>query len=454
MPGIGDFFKSGSIGEQLLVWNLLGSVITTLITPALNELAYEENKLATNVILSPAELADMVTQKIYEQNSAAGEAEQSGINTGRFDAMVRSREGRPELGILIAGLQRLKLPIGSGAPGEVSVTGALQHMGIPEEWWPVILSTSINIPSGAEVMNAWLEGQISEQEAHTRWLAAGNDDTWFQTAYNANGQAPTPMEALELWNRGIIPESGTGPEATSYEQAFLEGPWRNKWLPAFKALRWYVLPPRSVTAAYREGILPRDRAEQFLRDAGVHEADFPLFLQAKVAATTHTDKTLTRTDVVTAYEAKLITQATALTDLGAIGYHGDVALTILKLADLKVERTSQNAAVNRIRTLYTGRKINRGAAAAALTKVMPAGTDTVTLLKYWDIIAAQNVRQLTPAQITEAYVYKLMTQAEADAELQALGYTPYDAWLLLSLKEGKSLPGKPAQGPAPIGLLP
>jgi hypothetical protein len=53
-------------------------------------------------------------------------------------------------------------------------------------------------------------------------------------------------------NRGIIPWSGSGPRSTSFEQAFLEGPWRNKWLGPFRKAAEYFPPPRTITAMYNE----------------------------------------------------------------------------------------------------------------------------------------------------------------------------------------------------------
>ena len=66
------------------------------------------------------------------------------------------------------------------------------------------------------------------------------------------------------------------------------------------------------------------------------------------------------------------------------------------------------------------------------------------LLAGWDVDRSANVRTLTPAQIENAWEFGIMTVDEAMTELGVLGYTPLDAWTLLSIKAKQALPNKPA----------
>jgi hypothetical protein len=67
----------------------------------------------------------------------------------------------------------------------------------------------------------------------------------------------------------------------------------------------------------------------------------------------------------------------------------------------------------------------------------------------WQLENSINVKTLTQSEITDAWKEGIMTEDEALTELGNIGYTPYDAWVLLSLKAKAALPGKPAPGPAP-----
>ena len=69
--------------------------------------------------------------------------------------------------------------------------------------------------------------------------------------------------------RGIIPWDGEGAGVVSFRQAFLEGPWRNKWEPYFRSLADYIPPPRTVTAMVREGAMTDADALKWYRAAGL-----------------------------------------------------------------------------------------------------------------------------------------------------------------------------------------
>lgn len=455
MAGFGDFIgKAGGSAEQLFVWGVLNNIVAAAMTPFVQALTQAALEADPNTPLSPEDAAGLVARFILDQGSGEDQAKKSGLDPAHFDLLVKAAQQPPDLGMIIAAYQRQYIGVGSGDPQEVSLTGALAHNGVPAGWWELVTQLAVQIPSVAEVMNAWLEGQIEEDEARTRYLAAGGDPTWFQTSYNANGQAPTPEEALTMWNRGLIEEGGTGPGAVSYDQAFLEGPWRDKWLTAFKGLRFYRPPPRSITAMWHEGNLPQAKAEGYLADNGVPAEDYGLYLTAVTSKATTADKSLTRAEVTQLFTNGLITETEALADLATIGYHGDTAKDIIALAKLSATRSLATSAISRIKSLYLARKLTRSAAGQALSKVVVSGTDTTALFATWDAELAATVRQLTPAQIENALHYGIFDQATAQAELVTLGYTPYDAWVALSVRQHGPLPGKPPQGPATVGPLP
>jgi hypothetical protein len=65
----------------------------------------------------------------------------------------------------------------------------------------------------------------------------------------------------------------------------------------------------------------------------------------------------------------------------------------------------------------------------------------------WELERAATFRPLTEAQLVAAWGNGVLTQAEAESELVAIGYTAFDAWVLLSNHNKGPLPGKPPRGP-------
>lgn len=441
---LGGLFGKGSIGEQLFIWGVLNNLVSALIGPGIQELTNLVNQAAPLVPLDPGDLASAVGRGLIDQTSGQNEAKLSGISNASFDDLARWAQHAPDMGVIVQALQRGLLIAGNSDGLEISFNGALTNAGIPEEWHGIIQDLAVSIPTGAEVMNAWLEGQITESEANTRWTAAGMDPTWFQNAYNANGQAPTPVQALELWNRGIIPQSGTGPGAVSYEQAFLEGPWRNKWLPAFESLREYFPPPRTVTAMYHQGQLTHDEAAQYLTWQGLKPSLVTAYLSKSTTTTTAVAKKLTEGNIEELYSDGILTESQAVAHLVAAGYSSDDAALILKLADVKATTAALTAGISAVKTRFQAGKLTKPQAVALLVQLEVPAAQASSVVDTWSLTASHTVKLLTPQQIGEAFFVQIFTEDEAIAQLVGLGYDEFDAWVVLSLTVGKALPGKPA----------
>jgi len=298
-------------------------------------------------------------------------------------------------------------------------------------------------PSPESMLNAYLEGQISEAEARTRYAKLGGDPDYFDILYDSQGQAPTPTQALELANRGIIPWTGSGAGVVSYEQAFLEGPWRNKWAASFRALAEYLPPPRTVTAMHKEGSLSTAQATALLEKQGLT----PELAAAYLASSSHQKvaaaKELATTTVLTLYRDRIIPRAEAATFLEAQRYSPAQADYILQVEDMRVAEKFIVAGVSKVHTLYVGHKISETQAMATLAQYGVDNAQAKELADLWGHERAANVRQLTPAQVEAAWEHKIIDQPTALARLAEMGYTAYDAWVALSVRAKEALPGEP-----------
>lgn len=449
-----DVFKPGGMGEQLLLWSILGQLIGGLLDPAISELTQDLRSASMVESLPPADLATAVNRGFRTMASAAGEAGRSGLNEGKFKTLVELAGEAPGPETLVEALRRGIIAENTATGDLPSFVDGIRQGNLRDIWAPMMQQLAIIIPSQAEALDALLKGQVSHDEAHRRYIEAGGDPTWFQTAFDANGQAPTPVQALELLNRGIIPASGTGPQSVSYEQAFLEGPWRNKWLPAFEALRWYLPPPRTVTAMLKEGALTTAEAATYLTQQGLK----PDLVQKYLSAASHTaspaGKSLTQAQIVALYEDKLTTETEALASLRALKYSAADAKLILALADLKHASQALAGAVAQTKALYLGHKITKIEATANLQALKVDTTEITALLAIWDREISQAVRTLSMSEISGAFYYQIITYTEATGYLETLGYSAHDAWVILSLRAKGPLPNEPGKPPAPIGVTP
>lgn len=454
MPGWDALLGAGSVAEQLLVWGVLNQLIGDLLGPAI-ELVRENINAANPVFaLSPADLAESVVRRFMDQQTAAAEAARNGINADRFATMVALAADAPGPQQLAEALRRgLIVEQGAGVES-TSFDQGIAEGRLGNKWAPMIKGLAQIWPSPTDALDALLQGQVSQGEAEQLYQLLGGDMQFFTWLFNTRGSAPTPLEAIEMANRGIIPWDGTGPEAVSYRQAFLEGPWRNKWEGPYRALGVYVPPPRTVTTLIHDGAISDAQALAFFQAQGMSPELAAAYVKSAHATKTSRAKELAESTVLTLYQSHALSEKEAADHLAALGYDAQDVGLLLEVTDLQREASVLNSQVNRVGTLYVNHKITRRAAADALAALGATPTHSAHLMADWDVYIASNVKQLTPAQIVDAWEYKNMTQEQALTALEHVGYTPFDAWVLLSNKAKGPLKGKPPETVGGPGVNP
>lgn len=434
MAGFGDIFKEGSTAEQFLIWGVLQQVLQPLLLPFTAELQKLVLSATPVIPMSPTDAAAATARGFIDKGTGQDKANDSGIGSHDFDILTNLAQHAPDLSVVFELYRRGIIGQGNPHPGEVSVRGALTDAGIPADWHGAVTQLATAVPDQSQVLTAWLTGQIPAGEARQLLEQAGMDPKWVQTAYNAEGQAPTPTQLLELWNRGIIPEGGTGAGAVSYEQGFLEGPWRNKWLAAFKALREYLPPPRTITAMFHAGQLSHAKAAELLDKQGLDPELVQAYL-AKSSKTVHpTEHLLTKTELTQAYADGLMSRADATKALEALHYTPHDAALVLELIDVRVKTSQLNSGVTRVRSLYEQGKLTDAQARSLLHDLGLATAQAAAVVQTWSLTQAHKTRALTPAQIESAWYYELIDTGSALSLLQAAGYDDFDAWVALSVR--------------------
>lgn len=454
MPGIKDVLGEGSVARQFLMWSVFAQIAQVVMAPSMQALAQTLNQADPNVPLSPSALAELVARGLLDHDDGRVHALKSGIDSGPFDQMVTAARHAPDVSFLLEAVRRGLIPeVGIGAEA-LTLEQGLIDAGYEPRWIDIVRRFVIQPPTAQEALNAYLEGQVDHATLEARYREAGGDPTWLQHAIDTNGQAPSPVELGTAANRGIIPWEGTGPGVVSFQQGFLEGPWRNKWAPVMRALAEYRPPPRTVTALIHDGVITDARALVLFQQGGLSPELAADYVKAAHRTKIAVDHELTKTEIVNSYKAKLITKAAAHAALLTLHYSETAATALLNLADVHKTVVTNATAITRVRTLYVGHKITQTAARDALVHLAVPPAHITELITEWDLLAALTVKSLTEAQIVNAFGISIFSQDEAIQELQHIGYTAFDAWVLLSIHNKKPLPNKPAQGPNPVGVNP
>lgn len=464
MATLSDLFGSAATNDsarQLFVWGILYGLTSGVFLPVVTEVQQEAWEAAVEAnlhrALTPDELATMVVRGWITEGTGEAEAAKSGVAQNDFATMVANRRNPIPPEEAAVALRRKIIPLDAPAD-QPSFNNAIRQGNLGDQWGPVIQQLATTIPTPADILQAVLEGQLpAGADGRTIYKQVGGQDVdpntgldWYQLMFDTRGSAPTPIEAGTMANRGIIPWTGTGPTATTFEQAFLEGPWRNKWLDAFRAVVEYLPPPRTVVAMLRSGALTVAQATVLLEHEGLTSDLAAAYVADATHAKTAAHKTISESLTLKMFTDGVIDQAQATTALGELGYDATEAALLITTATAEKTLAELNKNIAKIGAYYIAHKIEASTAQSQLGQLGVPANRIQELLVGWGIDRTADVKILTPAQIATAVSYRVITEDQAMGELTRLGYTPYDAWILLSNRAKGPLPNQPPPGAPPL----
>lgn len=376
--------------------------------------------------LAPADAALGLLRGTLDKQRADNAAHAAGLNNEDFQTLV-DNTGEPP------GLQDLLMLWRRGKIDTAKLNRGIRQSRVRDEWIGTIHELGVMPPSPNEVLAAYLEGQIGRGEAEKRWKEAGGDPSWFQHAYDATGQAPSPNMLAELANRGVIGWKGKGPKSVSFEQGFLEGPWRNKWLEPMRKLAEYLPPPRTITAMVKEGALTHKQATKFLMDQGLTHELATAYVTGATSEKVKPQKELAAGQIATLYQDQAIDRTQAIGMWEDLGYEKHEANFLAVLAEFARVQHYTTTAISTIHSRYTGHVIERETASNDLDALSVPSSQRDSLLGLWDLERQAKVKLLTAAEVKKAVHKELLSEPEAMARLLKMGYPQQDAEIYLKL---------------------
>lgn len=447
MASFGDVFGEGSVAYQMFVWGILNQVVQNLASPGFTELAATVNEAAPVQPLSAADAATAANRSFLTVAAATGEAAKNGVNAARFETLRQLAGNAPAPEELATALRRGIIPADGSGPDATSFVQGIAEGNLLDKWGPVIQALAKQIPSPADIVNGIVRNQVTAAEGQQLFNTVGGDDTYLQLLVDINGRPPAPQQLIELAQRGIIPWDGTGPDATTYQQGIFEGDSKDKWEPILRHLSEYYPTASEALELYRWGEFDQAQTAALLTQRGMTADQVAAWLGYADQNAINDYRGLTEQSVLAMLSINYIDDAQATVMLQAL-HRGDEAIKqLLSYAHIQRAIQAVNQGIGRVGSLYQSRKITQATARDALNSLGVLPTAIPDILADWDAIAGVNVKTLTEAQVADAYEYGIMTVDEALQELQNIGYTPYDAWVVLSIKAKQALPDKPAQGP-------
>jgi len=381
-------------------------------------------------LLPPALLADAVLRGWMQQAEAEIEAAHQGVTADRFQIMV-DETGEPP------GLMQLLEAFRRGFIDSARLAHGIKESRVRDEWLDVVEKLRYVPPAAAEAIEGAVKGHLAYDEAKAKAEIAGLDPAEFDWRYKTTGNPPGAMELLALLNRGAISEDDV-------RGALKQGHLADAYIDTVLLLRRRMIGEGVLLQAQQSGNISTADVLTYLQDLGYNATDSALLAATGSRAKIGADWQLGKTLVMEQYDLGLLSEDAAKAYLLTVGYDAHEADSIIAVADLAKEFAAQRTAVGKIQTLYVNHKMDAVTARAALITLGVPHGQVDQVLAVWTLERESNVRALTPAEIADAVYYQIMPQATGQTLLEGLGYSPYDAWVMLSLRAHTALPNAPA----------
>ena len=417
---------------------LISAAFVGLFTLGSAELQPLVNQLRSDypaVPLTPADLADMVERNIVGLDWAEGEAAKSGISPERFALMVKDT-GEPY------GVDQALSLLRRGLISEERFAEVLYYSRVRNEFLPDVLQLAHETMTAGDAVELALKQITDDATARDLFVRAGGLASQFDLLVAASGNPIGPEAAVHLWQHGkiddaqlqqVIAHSRINP--IFYDLAKLTG---LKWLSVIQ-----------VELALKNGTVQPEAAAQWLAQDGYPPDQIAAFVEAAAASKTAAHKALTEAQITELYETGVLTHDQAGAELVALGYQPGEVDYILAIYQQRRLLAMAQAAVTQVRKAYLANRIDKNTAGTDLDALGIDHTARDHYLTIWEIERTTELRELSMAQIGAAFKKGFMSDSDALARWETMGYDRADAGILLALYGGPPPPGSPAAAKAP-----
>lgn len=217
----------------------LGLATGPVLYPAVREIEQEANKVYPSAALEPGEAAAIVAEDVDSQAWGEGEALLHGINSTRFDLLVREALNAPGMGELMQARRR-------GLISDSQFLHGLRKAKLETLWDTALEGLLAQLLSVADLANAVVQGHMSQDAATAVAAKWGYSASDFNVLVENTGLPPGPETLLAWLRRGIITQA-------QFEQGVREGHTKTKYIPFYEAARDPLLSAATAVRLYLKG---------------------------------------------------------------------------------------------------------------------------------------------------------------------------------------------------------
>lgn len=144
---------------------------------------------------------------------------------------------------------------------------ALVRTGMAPNYIDAKMSLARNYLSPQDTASGWARNARTREQVVDNAKLWGLDESAANVLMELAGEPPPLDAVIGAWRRGIMTEADV-------DRAIVQGPIRNEWIPAVKALQFQVLPADQAAISVTQGHLTYEQGLAKAQLSGVTEEDF------------------------------------------------------------------------------------------------------------------------------------------------------------------------------------
>lgn len=244
---------------------------------------------------------------------------------------------------------------------------------------------------------------------------AGMSEEWLKHYWRAHWQLPSPQMGFDMLHRGEITEQ-------QLRELLITADYAPGWIERLMNISYNTLTRVDARRLYADGVLTDETYKKELQAMGYDEHRAQLLLDWTKIDMRATDKDLTKTQMLDAYELGLNSREKTIEYLIAIGYDSDESDLILALEDRKKELDNIKASIETISYQYVKGRLP---IAAVRTKFTDLGVPS-NRLEYYITKAEQAkdkvVRLPSKEDLIKWYKANRIDENKFTSEMKLLGF--------------------------------
>ncbi|MGH2831554.1 MAG: hypothetical protein ACRDK2_02160, partial [Solirubrobacteraceae bacterium] len=376
--------------------------------------------------LGAADAALAVLRGTISEEEGAKIAAISGLNTADFGTLIFNTGEPPGLEEMLEAYRRKIID-------KTRLEKGIRQSRVRDEWSDVVEALRFSPASPADAIRGAVQNHLPADKAKQIFEEGGiRGDDW-QWMLESAGNPPGTMQMISLLRRGKAPQKVV-------EEAIRESHVKDKYIPYILDLKRVIPSIFQINKLLSTGSLSETEGARLLHEAGYEKDIVGPLVHSAVSGAVVKDKELAKAEISELYYDGAVSEAEALKLLLGLGYHESNAKLVLRIVELKREKTLRQAAMSPIKTEYVARRIDKAEAETRLNGLAIPHTQVQYALAAWTIDRDAHTRVLTEAQIVKANTIGLLDDAATEAKLIAIGYHRDDARILLDSEKGRVKP--------------